>query len=68
MVQQQRNQAAQYIYLAQLDAQNGKCTCKACQLLRKCNDVMVNEALSAPQPAAGETLEIPLGASGDNPV
>ncbi len=55
MVTGTKNAAAQFIYLAQLEAQKGTCKCKGCQLLRKCNDAMVDQALKAPAPQAGET-------------
>jgi hypothetical protein len=56
MVASAKSQAAQYLYLAQLDAQKGSCNCKACQLLRKSNDAMVTDALAPAADPQGVAL------------
>ncbi len=65
MVQDRKNAAAQYIYLAQLDAQKGTCKCKSCQLLRKCNDAMVDQALKPAAVGAAESAVAGLAPTGD---
>jgi len=37
---------AQAVYLAQLEAANGKCKCRACQVLRKASKVMTDQFLA----------------------
>ena len=48
-----QQQGAQMIYLAQLNAAKGNCKCAACQLLRKGNDLMTQQALA---PAADQAV------------
>ncbi len=62
MATSSKSQAAQYLYLAQLDAQKGSCNCKACQLLRKSNDAMVADALAPAAPAGGDQAAAALAA------
>ena len=58
MVQPSKNAAAQYLYLAQLYAQKGACKCKSCELLRRCSDAMIDQAL---QPAGTGAQGVPAG-------
>lgn len=66
MVMPNREEAAKFIYLAQLSAQKGTCQCEACRLLRKCNDAVIDQELNPrPAAAAGATeLEISTGHDG----
>lgn len=49
---------AQSVYLAQMEAAKGTCKCRACQILRKGNQLMSAEFL-------GGTKVAPGGAAGD---
>lgn len=48
MANAQKDQIAQAVYLAQLQAAKGTCNCPACQLLRKATDAMTQEMLAPP--------------------
>lgn len=49
-----QQQAAQMVYLAQLNAAKSNCKCEACQLLRKGVDAMTQVALGSGVPGAGQ--------------
>jgi len=61
MATSNREIMAQYIFLAQLEAQKSACKCKVCLLLRKGCDAAVAQALEAskattPVPGAEEIM------------
>ncbi len=52
-----QQQAAQMVYLAQLNASKSGCKCEACQLLRKGVDAMTQAVLNPIPAGAGEQLK-----------
>lgn len=66
MVMQNKDEAAKYIYMAQLEAQKGGCQCKVCQLTRKATTAMIDQELADNNtpPAAADVVEVPAGGDG----
>ena len=62
MANEKDSKVAQGIYLAQLEAAKSGCTCKTCQILRKCSDDMTAQFLQ-PETAPTDVAAIVKAAS-----
>lgn len=64
MADNSNNPMAQAVFLAQLEAAKGKCSCAACRVLRRASDMMTAQFLKLDASGSPQPLDLAAASAG----